>query len=65
MVLVPGYLEDAGFHRESQDEEEVKVMIEPKTEYPLDDRPPVTQEDKKESKVLPDLDRGPFDLVKF
>ena len=44
MVRVPGSSEDAGFHRESQDEEDVKVKIEQKTDEPLEDRPPVTKD---------------------
>ena len=65
MVRVPGSSEDAGFHRESQDEEDVKVKIKQKTDEPLEDRPPVTQEEKnKGSKDRPDLGRGPANMVK-
>uniref|UniRef100_A0AAV1V028 Uncharacterized protein n=1 Tax=Peronospora matthiolae TaxID=2874970 RepID=A0AAV1V028_9STRA len=65
MVRVPGSSEDAGIHRKPQDEKEVKVKIESKTEDPLEDGPLVTQEDKnKESKDRLDLGRGPANKLK-
>uniref|UniRef100_A0AAV1UC78 Uncharacterized protein n=1 Tax=Peronospora matthiolae TaxID=2874970 RepID=A0AAV1UC78_9STRA len=65
MVRVPGPLEDAGYHRESQEDEGVKFTLEPKTDEPLEDRPPVTLEYKnKESKDRPDLGRGPVNMFK-
>ena len=65
MMRVPGSLEDAGCHRESQDEEDFKVKIEQKTEEALEDRPPVTQEDKiKETKDRSDLGRGLINMVR-
>ena len=65
MVRVPGSSEDAGFHRESQDEEDVLVKVEQKTEEALEDRPPVKHEHKnKGSKGRPDLGRGPVNMAK-
>ena len=59
MVRVPGVLEDAGFHRESQEEEDAQVKIEEKTEASLEDRSPATKEEtNKGSKDRPVLDRG-------
>ena len=64
MVGVPGSSEDAEFHRESQDDKDVHVKKEHKTEEPLEDRSPVTQEEtNKESKDRPDLGRGPVNMV--
>ena len=65
MVRVPGSSEDAGFHRESQDEEDVLVKVEQKTEEALKDRPPVKHEHiTKGSKDRPDLGRGPVNMAK-
>ena len=42
MVHVPGSSEDAGFHRESQDDKDDHIKKEHKIEKPLEDRSPVT-----------------------
>ena len=47
MVRVPRSSEDADFHRESQEDEEVQVKIDQKTEETLEDRLPVTKEEEK------------------
>ncbi|CAH0516078.1 unnamed protein product [Peronospora belbahrii] len=66
MVRVPGSSEDAGYHRTSQEDEDVQAKIEgKKTEESLEDRLPVnTQENKKVSKDRPDLGRGLVNMVK-
>ena len=58
MVRVPGSSEDAEFHHESQEDEDIKIKQ--KTGEPLEDRSPVTKEVKnKGSKDRPGLGRGP------
>ena len=64
MVRVPGSSEDAGFYRESQDDKDVHVKKEHKTEESREDRSPVTQEEtNKGSKHRPGLGRGPVNMV--
>ncbi|CAI5716688.1 unnamed protein product [Peronospora effusa] len=64
MVRVPGSSKDAGFHREFLEDKDVHVKKENKTEEPLEDRSPVTQEEtNKGSKDRPDLGRGPVNMV--
>ncbi|CAI5706258.1 unnamed protein product [Peronospora effusa] len=64
MVRAPGFSEDAGSHRESQDDKDFHVKKEHKTEEPLEDRSLVSQEEtNKGSKDRPDLGRGPVNMV--
>ena len=50
MVRVPGSLEDAGYHRESQEDKDVHGKKEHKTEEPLEDRSPV--KDRRTDRTL-------------
>ncbi|CAI5705769.1 unnamed protein product [Peronospora farinosa] len=64
MVRVPGSSEDAVFHRESPEDKDVQVKNEYKIEDPLEDRSPVTKEERtKDRKTDQTLGEGPVNKV--